>query len=131
MLNVSKIKLSETFGKRSPCTYNVSEIFFFSVTLLHYLFHVLGIYLNTLNVNNPHRLTGDFGSSVFAVTLFCLSKVTWTYSVHAEVFSLNNLMVAVIMYVAVLFEKTLKQNDDNDGEAKRRRLRKVGLEYVQ
>ena len=50
------------------------------------------------------RITGCIGSSFLAIGLFSINKLTWTWSVSAEVFSLNNLLVAALMLTAVLFE---------------------------
>ena len=54
------------------------------------------------------RLTSDHGVSFVAVGLFCLNRLTWIYSLGAEVFALNNLMVAVIMYLTVQFEAAVR-----------------------
>ena len=54
------------------------------------------------------RLTdGWVASSLLTTGLFALSKLTWTWSVSAEVFGLNNLFVAVLMLLAILFESTI------------------------
>ena len=46
-------------------------------------------------------------SSLLTTGLFALSRLTWTWSVSAEVFGLNNLFVAVLMLLAILFESTI------------------------
>jgi len=43
------------------------------------------------------RLTGCVGSSLLAVGVFAFNKLTWNWSVSAEVFGLNNLFVALLM----------------------------------
>ncbi|KAI0234820.1 Transmembrane protein 260 [Lamellibrachia satsuma] len=54
------------------------------------------------------RLTnGCLASSLLTTSLFALSKLTWTWSVTAEVFGLNNLFVAVLMLLVVLFESAI------------------------
>jgi len=43
------------------------------------------------------RLTGCVGSSLLAVGIFSFNKLTWNWSVSAEVFGLNNLFTALLM----------------------------------
>jgi len=43
------------------------------------------------------RLTGCVGSSLLAVGVFAFNKLTWSWSVSAEVFGLNNLFTALLM----------------------------------
>lgn len=50
------------------------------------------------------RLTRCVGSSLMAVGLFSVSKLTWTWSVSAEVFGLNNCFVGLLMVLAVDFD---------------------------
>ena len=47
------------------------------------------------------RLTGCVGSSLLAVGVFALNKLTWNWSISAEVFGLNNLFAALLMAQAV------------------------------
>ena len=56
------------------------------------------------------RLTRSMSSSVLATGLFALSKLTWTWSVTAEVFGLNNLFVASILLLAVKFDQVKKDD---------------------
>ncbi|KAK2182241.1 hypothetical protein NP493_359g00020 [Ridgeia piscesae] len=59
------------------------------------------------------RLTsGCIASSLLTTGLFALSRLTWTWSVTAEVFGLNNLFVAVLMLLVVLFESSLHDTDN-------------------
>ena len=59
------------------------------------------------------RLTdGCVASSLLTTGLFAISKLTWTWSVSAEVFGLNNLFVAVLMFLAVLFESTIHDTNN-------------------
>ncbi|CAG5114902.1 unnamed protein product [Candidula unifasciata] len=51
-----------------------------------------------------YRLTVSHSSSLLGACLFSFSRLTWTWSVSAEVFSLNNLLVACLMLVAVKFD---------------------------
>ena len=55
------------------------------------------------------RLTCCHGSSFFALALFSLSGLSWTWSVTAEVFGLNNLFVGALILVAVIFDNTRDQ----------------------
>jgi len=43
------------------------------------------------------RLTGCVGSSLLAVGVFAFNKLTWNWSVSAEVFGLNNLFAALLV----------------------------------
>ena len=51
-----------------------------------------------------HRITGCVGSSFLAVGLFSINKLTWTWSIGAEVFCLNNVFIGALMCLAVVFE---------------------------
>ncbi|KAM6462537.1 protein O-mannosyl-transferase TMEM260 isoform 2-T2 [Liasis olivaceus] len=59
----------------------------------------------------PLRARGRFGLSgsqaagVFAVGMFSFSRLTWQWSITAEVFSLNNLFVGLLMALSVRFEE--------------------------
>jgi len=50
------------------------------------------------------RLTGCVGSSLLAVGVFAFNKLTWSWSVSAEVFGLNNLFAALLMSQVVDFD---------------------------
>ena len=47
------------------------------------------------------RLTDCVGSSLLAVGVFAFNKLTWNWSVSAEVFGLNNLFAAMLMLQVV------------------------------
>ncbi|CAG2198436.1 Transmembrane protein 260 [Mytilus edulis] len=49
------------------------------------------------------RLTGRLSCGGFAVGLWCWCKLTWTWSITSEVFSLNNLFITIIMKLSVDF----------------------------
>uniref|UniRef100_A0A8C5QPG6 Transmembrane protein 260 n=1 Tax=Leptobrachium leishanense TaxID=445787 RepID=A0A8C5QPG6_9ANUR len=51
------------------------------------------------------RLSGSYSAGIFASGLFSFSRLTWQWSIAAEVFSLNNLFVALLMALTVEFEK--------------------------
>lgn len=55
------------------------------------------------------RLTRDRWAGLLSAGLFAFSPLVWRYSVVTEVFSLNNLLVATIMYVALLYHENKKQ----------------------
>lgn len=46
------------------------------------------------------------GSALLTLGLFSINKLTWTWSVSAEVFGLNNLFIALLMFIAVMFESS-------------------------
>ena len=53
-----------------------------------------------------NRLTNNLASSLLTVALFSLSQLAWSWSVTAEVFGLNNFLIALLIYLTVLFEET-------------------------
>ena len=48
-----------------------------------------------------HRVTGRAGAGVLAGLAFALSPMVWPYAVTAEVFALNNLLVAALLALSV------------------------------
>ncbi|KAK7506992.1 hypothetical protein BaRGS_00001843 [Batillaria attramentaria] len=50
-----------------------------------------------------YLLTGCAASGFLAAGMFAFSRLTWTWSVGAEVFTLNNLLLAVLLVTAVCF----------------------------
>ncbi|KAM4690509.1 protein O-mannosyl-transferase TMEM260 [Rhinophrynus dorsalis] len=57
------------------------------------------------------RLTGSHVAGILASGLFSFSRLTWQWSIAAEVFSLNNLFVALLMALTVDFEKANTARD--------------------
>ncbi|XP_026554473.1 transmembrane protein 260 [Pseudonaja textilis] len=51
------------------------------------------------------RLSGSQAAGIFAVGMFSFSRLTWQWSITAEVFSLNNLFVGLLMALSVQFEE--------------------------
>lgn len=52
------------------------------------------------------RWSGSRAGGVLAAGLFAFSPLVWTYATVAEVFSLNNLFVALLLYLAVRYSET-------------------------
>ncbi|XP_041352364.1 transmembrane protein 260-like [Gigantopelta aegis] len=52
------------------------------------------------------KLTGSVAAGILASGLFAFSRLTWVWSITAEVFSLNNLFVSLLMLLAVCLEQT-------------------------
>ena len=50
-----------------------------------------------------HRVSASAAAGWVAVSLFALTRLTWMYSVGAEVFALNNLLCAALIHQAVVF----------------------------
>ena len=50
------------------------------------------------------------GSSLLAVGVFAFNKLTWTWSVSAEVFGLNNLFAALLMAQVVDIDLVAPEN---------------------
>nr|XP_034959665.1 transmembrane protein 260 [Zootoca vivipara] len=51
------------------------------------------------------RLSGKRAAGIFAVGMFSFSRLTWQWSITAEVFSLNNLFVGLLMALSVRFRE--------------------------
>ncbi|XP_073442045.1 protein O-mannosyl-transferase TMEM260 isoform X2 [Dendrobates tinctorius] len=51
------------------------------------------------------RLSGSHAAGILAAGLYSFSRLTWQWSIAAEVFSLNNLFVAMLMALTVEFHK--------------------------
>ncbi|CAL1539711.1 unnamed protein product [Lymnaea stagnalis] len=57
-----------------------------------------------------YRLTFQYGAAIFASFVFSYSPLVCVWSVTAEVFSLNNLLLSYIMLTAVLFDAGSKES---------------------
>ncbi|OCT68540.1 transmembrane protein 260 isoform X1 [Xenopus laevis] len=57
------------------------------------------------------RLTGSYAAGILASGLFSFSRLTWQWSIAAEVFSLNNLFVGLLMALTVGFEEAKTTKD--------------------
>ena len=55
------------------------------------------------------RITGSVAAGLLGAGMFGFSRLTWTWSVTAEVFALNNLLVAILLVVAVYFNQCAAQ----------------------
>nr|KAF6394040.1 transmembrane protein 260 [Pipistrellus kuhlii] len=51
------------------------------------------------------RLSGSHAGGILAAGVFSFSRLTWQWSISAEVFSLNNLFVGLLMALTVHFEE--------------------------
>ncbi|XP_071601342.1 protein O-mannosyl-transferase TMEM260 isoform X2 [Heliangelus exortis] len=51
------------------------------------------------------RLSGSYAGGILAAGVFSFSRLTWQWSITAEVFSLNNLFVGLLMALTVDFEE--------------------------
>lgn len=51
------------------------------------------------------RLSGSCAGGILAAGVFSFSRLTWQWSTAAEVFSLNNLFVGLLMALTVHFEE--------------------------
>ncbi|XP_023401962.2 protein O-mannosyl-transferase TMEM260 isoform X5 [Loxodonta africana] len=51
------------------------------------------------------RLSGSYAGGILAAGVFSFSRLTWQWSISAEVFSLNNLFVGLLMALTVHFEE--------------------------
>ncbi|KAM9294395.1 protein O-mannosyl-transferase TMEM260 [Gastrophryne carolinensis] len=74
----------------------------YRVNLLCGLF---GAIAAALLFSGTSRLSGSYAAGILAAGLFSFSRLTWQWSIAAEVFSLNNLFVALLMALTVEFRK--------------------------
>ncbi|XP_054056501.1 transmembrane protein 260 isoform X2 [Rissa tridactyla] len=51
------------------------------------------------------ELSGSYAGGILAAGVFSFSRLTWQWSIAAEVFSLNNLFVGLLMALTVRFEE--------------------------
>ncbi|XP_066480378.1 protein O-mannosyl-transferase TMEM260 [Tiliqua scincoides] len=65
---------------------------------------LLGAVASSLLFYTVVRLSGTHAAGIFAVGMFSFSRLTWQWSIAAEVFSLNNLFVGLLMALSVHFE---------------------------
>uniref|UniRef100_A0A6J0UBY9 Protein O-mannosyl-transferase TMEM260 isoform X1 n=1 Tax=Pogona vitticeps TaxID=103695 RepID=A0A6J0UBY9_9SAUR len=72
---------------------------------VHLLCAFLGAAAASLLFYTVVRLSGTHAAGVFAVGMFSFSRLTWQWSITAEVFSLNNLFVGLLMALCVRFEE--------------------------
>lgn len=56
------------------------------------------------------RLTANRWAAAFAACIFAFSPLVWRYAVIAEVFPLNNLFVAALLYLAVRFRQEQRKS---------------------
>ncbi|XP_054827809.1 transmembrane protein 260 [Eublepharis macularius] len=66
---------------------------------------LLGAAAASLLFYTVSRLSGTHAAGIFAVGMFSFSRLTWQWSITAEVFSLNNLFVGLLMVLSVRFEE--------------------------
>ncbi|XP_053331401.1 transmembrane protein 260 [Spea bombifrons] len=74
----------------------------YRVNLLCGLF---GAIASSLLFHTTSRLSGSYAAGILASGLFSFSRLTWQWSIAAEVFSLNNMFVALLMALTVEFGK--------------------------
>ncbi|KAG8449420.1 hypothetical protein GDO86_016172 [Hymenochirus boettgeri] len=58
-----------------------------------------------------YRLTGSYATGILASGLFSFSRLTWQWSIAAEVFSLNNMFVGLLMALTIRFEEAKTAKD--------------------
>ncbi|XP_021258247.1 transmembrane protein 260 [Numida meleagris] len=66
---------------------------------------VLGAVAAALLFYTVLRLSGSYAGGILAAGVFSFSRLTWQWSIAAEVFSLNNLFVGLLMALTVHFEE--------------------------
>uniref|UniRef100_A0A452IX30 Uncharacterized protein n=1 Tax=Gopherus agassizii TaxID=38772 RepID=A0A452IX30_9SAUR len=66
---------------------------------------LLGAATASLLYYTVFRLSGSYAGGILAAGVFSFSRLTWQWSISAEVFSLNNLFVGLLMALTVHFEE--------------------------
>nr|XP_048709008.1 transmembrane protein 260 isoform X3 [Caretta caretta] len=66
---------------------------------------LLGAAAASLLYYTVFRLSGSYAGGILAAGVFSFSRLTWQWSITAEVFSLNNLFVGLLMMLTVHFEE--------------------------
>ncbi|XP_042655114.1 transmembrane protein 260 isoform X2 [Tyto alba] len=66
---------------------------------------LLGAAAASLLFYTVFRLSGSYAGGILAAGVFSFSRLTWQWSIAAEVFSLNNLFVGLLMALTVHFEE--------------------------
>ena len=56
------------------------------------------------------KLTKDEIVSIFSTVFLAFVSIYWEYSIVAEVFSLNNFFVCLLVYILIILEETKKEN---------------------
>nr|DBA14368.1 TPA: hypothetical protein GDO54_005350 [Pyxicephalus adspersus] len=72
---------------------------------------VFGAAAASLLFSATFRLSGSYAAGILAAGLYSFSRLTWQWSIAAEVFSLNNLFVALLIALTVEFEKAKTARD--------------------
>ncbi|KFP90653.1 Transmembrane protein 260, partial [Apaloderma vittatum] len=66
---------------------------------------LLGAAAASLLFYTVFRLSGSYAGGILAAGVFSFSRLTWQWSIAAEVFSLNNLFVGLLMALTADFEE--------------------------
>ncbi|NWR56630.1 TM260 protein, partial [Bucorvus abyssinicus] len=66
---------------------------------------LLGAAAASLLFYTVFRLSGSYAGGILAAGVFSFSRLTWQWSIAAEVFSLNNLFVGLLMALTTRFEE--------------------------
>ncbi|XP_053924451.1 transmembrane protein 260 isoform X2 [Cuculus canorus] len=72
---------------------------------VHLLCSLLGAAAASLLFYTVFRLSGSYAGGILAAGVFSFSRLTWQWSITAEVFSLNNLFVGLLMALTAHFEE--------------------------
>ncbi|NXW82603.1 TM260 protein, partial [Alopecoenas beccarii] len=72
---------------------------------VHLLCGFLGAAAASLLFYTVFRLSGSYAGGILAAGVFSFSRLTWQWSIAAEVFSLNNLFVGLLMALTAHFEE--------------------------
>ncbi|XP_063678706.1 protein O-mannosyl-transferase TMEM260-like [Bolinopsis microptera] len=77
---------------------------------LNLLTSMIGGLAATIVYITTYKITNFIPSAVFASTVFGFSHLVWFHSVGAEIFSLNNLFCALLLYWVVRFQRAAVTN---------------------
>ncbi|XP_077320556.1 protein O-mannosyl-transferase TMEM260 isoform X1 [Lithobates pipiens] len=78
---------------------------------VNFLCGLFGAAAASLLFSATFRLSGSYAAGILAAGLYSFSRLTWQWSIAAEVFSLNNLFVALLIALTVEFKKAKTARD--------------------
>ncbi|XP_043930364.1 transmembrane protein 260 isoform X2 [Protopterus annectens] len=90
---------------------------------------LLGAAAASLLYYTAYRLSSSHAGGILAAGVFAFSRLTWQWSIAAEVFSLNNLFVSLLMALTVCFGKA-STAEERAKEVSVKLLMKLGLSFA-
>jgi hypothetical protein len=76
---------------------------------VNFMNSVMTVFASLLFLHTFFRVTRNTFASLLAAGLFCFAPCIWQYAITAEVFPLNNLLIAALFHYLVLFVQSGKK----------------------